>query len=81
MNKAKHTARKRRNLLRKGMTSNPQTFLGRWAKKIWDQGTGFHILGQIDRLKAKLDQDASSHSSPNSLIESGGREWPSTTPE
>lgn len=56
MNKAKHTARKRMNLLRKGAEQGPKTLLGRWALRIWQQGTGFHLKEAIAAAAAKAAQ-------------------------
>lgn len=48
MNRARRTARKRRNLLLKGAGMDPKTRLGAWALRIWNQGIGYHKRAAIE---------------------------------
>lgn len=62
MNRAKKTAQKRRALLRRGAQCDPnskderESFLGRWALKIWNQGLGFHKRAAIAAAAAKATE-------------------------
>lgn len=61
MNRAKKTAQKRRALLRHAATCSPtsknerESFLGKWALKIWNQGIGFHKRAAIEATAKKAE--------------------------